>query len=220
MRLPQIKHYDHDITEVHYNIGEVTNPDMTLEIEDRVKFIKKLEQLLRSSFEYRDLIQFLKEEMNFDKCIILTNVNYETAHLEFHHEPLRLYEVCDIVLRKHETLYGEVSIFKVAEEIMLSHYRGEIPLVPLTITCHQLVHSANLFIPIQLIQSSAFGDWKKFYDKYSLYMTDDYKSYLQDYIEKSRLVAEDFQLPLLERKYTYIYCDNFNFPKKISIDEE
>ena len=219
MRLPTIKIHE-PTKEVTYNLGELETPDYSLDLSNRDKVIKRIEKIVRSSIEYKELISFLKEEMDFSHCIFLTNVDYDIAALNFHHDPLRLYDVCDIILNKHEKLYEDVSIFKVAEEVMLVHYKGMIPLIPITFTIHQLVHSDSLFIPIQLINQSAFGDYKLFCREYKNYMSDDYKRAIKEYISLSNEVIEDYQVPILDRKFTYIHCDDFVLPKRIEREDD
>lgn len=218
MRLPEIKRHE-PVEEVVYSVSDIEKLDYSLDLSDRDRVIKRIEKIVRSSIEYRELISFLREEMDFDHCLFLTNVDYTAAKLNFHHDPLRMYEVCDVVLKKHETLKENVSIFEVAEEIMLIHYKGMIPLIPITVTVHELVHSDSLFIPIQLINQGGFGDYRLFYNEYKQYMSKEYINALREYINTSNDIIEDMQLPILERKYTYIHCENFSLPKPIREEE-
>ena len=177
--------------------------------------------MVRGSFEYRDLITFLREEMDLDHCLLLFNVDTSVAKLELHHDPLRLYDVVDTVVRKHEKLYGDdISIFDISNEVMEIHYKGMIPLVPVTETVHELIHTGDVFIPIQLISQGGFGNWRNFVSEYKQYMSPEFLKNLREYIDMSGKVINDYSVPILKRKYTYIECDGMRLPKKIEIENE
>lgn len=77
----------------------------------RSKFIKSCERLIRSSLEYRDYIQYLKENVGMDACAFFSNVNKDNnkrVRIEVHHAPLTLYDICDVVLRKYEALGSKI----------------------------------------------------------------------------------------------------------------
>ena len=42
--------------------------------KDRKKFVDRVEKIVRTSLEYRDYIQFLKEHVGLDSCIFFQNV--------------------------------------------------------------------------------------------------------------------------------------------------
>lgn len=214
MKLPieELKH--EPIEESFLKITDLDNTECKVNLENRDSVIKYIEKIVRNSFEYRELINFLKQEMNLSHCLLLTNVDYTDATINFHHDPLRMYEVCDIILNKHEVLYTEINIYKICEEVMLVHYAGMIPLVPVTYTIHELIHSDSLFIPIQLIEQGGFGKYRNFYNEYKDYMSDNYKKLLREYITTSNEIIDDYQLPILKRKFTYIRCDNIMLPKR------
>ena len=217
MRIPKIESQDENIETKTIHLTDIEPLEYSVEITNRDKFIKTIERIVRQSYEYRDLISFLREEMNLDHCLILSNVDISTAKIEFHHDPLRLYDIVDTVIRKHEKIYGEenINVFDISNEVMEIHYRGMIPLVPITTTVHELIHAGELFIPIQLISQGGFGNWKKFVSEYRTYMSSDFIKQLREYIDMSNKVIEDYKVPALERKYTYIECDNIKLPKKI-----
>lgn len=218
MRINPPKIHDKDVKEETIFISEVEKADMSIEVPyNRDKLIKRIEKMVRQSYEYRDLINFLKEEMNLDHCLLLTNVTFDIASIHFHHDPLRLYDIVDTVLRKHETLYGEnkINVFDIANEVMRCHYEGRIPLCPVTATVHQLIHNEGLFIPIQIISQSGWGNWRLFLSLYKPYMSQEFMDRVKDYMGQSKKVTDEYQIPILQRKYTYIHVDGLALPKKI-----
>jgi len=129
------------------------------------KMIKDIEKIVRTSVEYKIFIRYLREEMNLSKCTFLSNIDnrnkqHRKIKIEFHHYPLTLYDITKLVLLKmkgeNESLFFDS--FQVASEIMRLHYAGQIGLVPLTKTLHEMAHAGKLFIGLE----NVFGNFQKF----------------------------------------------------------
>ena len=221
MRIPKIESQNKNVKTKIIHLSDIEPLEYSTEIVDRDKFIKRIERIVRQSYEYRELINFLKEEMDFDHCLLLSNLDIHSVKIELHHDPLRLYDVVDTIVRKHEKLYGDnISIFDISNEVMEIHYKGLIPLVPITETVHELVHAGEVFIPIQLISQGGFGNWRSFCSEYRTYMSPDLVKRLRDYINMSDKVINDYSVPILERRYTYLKVDGMSLPRRISDDTE
>ena len=92
---------------------------------ERVKFIKQLEALCRSSMEYRDYIKFLRDNMDMNRCTVLKNLvstKEKKYSIEIHHEPLTLFSIVDVVLTKYVDLCKFIDPFEIAAEVMSLHY--------------------------------------------------------------------------------------------------
>lgn len=130
------------------------------------KFIKYIEREIRNSFEYKNYIQYLKEELDLTKCSLLPNIDIKTTpvSLEFHHFPFTLYDITKIIASAmlEESVDKSVSCFDIAEQVVLEHYKGIIGLVPLTETMHQMAHSGSIIIPFDKIN----GGYNLFIKKY------------------------------------------------------
>ena len=212
MRLPTIKDNITPDSEIHYNVGEVMSLDYPTIEEATPKLILKIENLIRNSIEYKEMVSYIKEEMNLDHCFILFNVDIDTATIDLHHFPMTLFDITDIVIRKQMKENDTCTVFTVAEEVMKCHYELIIGLIPLTRTVHQLYHSGSIDIPVQLVSF----EWKEFLERYKDYFTDSQKTDLQNKIDLSDKIIEDLSYPIMERKYTYLHVDNMSFPKKIN----
>ena len=69
--------------------------------KDREKYINDLERCVRSSFEYRQMIQYLRDYMNMNSCAFMPNVTNETGRkvrIEIHHSPFTLRDICCIII--------------------------------------------------------------------------------------------------------------------------
>ena len=135
------------------------------------KTIKYLERMIRGSYEYKEYIKYLKNELDIKKCVLTPGLDLENVQfqLEFHHYPLSLFEIVDIVgnslLKKNNS--SSVSMFDIMEQVMKEHYEGHVGLVPLSSTVHEMFHNGAIEIPIE----SVYGDYKQFCKKYNNSLT-------------------------------------------------
>ena len=135
------------------------------------KVIKTLERFCRGSYEYKSYINYLKNELDIKSCSILNTINIDEIQvsLEFHHCPISMYDVCDIVARSMIDVDDYVSAMDICERVMLEHYNNNIGLIPLTSTMHKLVHSGSIIIP----PTKVYGNWQRFVEKYHNYIDND-----------------------------------------------
>lgn len=165
-------------TQYEINISEFDPSSTYLELEEDLdeKTIGYIEKEIRSSFEYKKYINYLKSELDLTKCSLLPGIDCKegAASLEFHHYPMNLYEITETIARQRVLTLGEdekVSCFEVAEQVMEEHFRGNIGVVPLTKTLHDMAHNRTIIVPITKVE----GNYKKFMKKYSSYIATDIK---------------------------------------------
>ena len=151
------------------NIKEVPEFDMEpylLEDEKEYKhFIDDVERQVRRSFEYREFIKYLRDNMNMNRCSFLNDVSNEDTYdikIEIHHYPFTLRDICEIVFNKREYYNESLKVQMVAKEVMELHYKLVIGLIPLSETVHELAHSGRLFVPVDKV----LGRYNLFVDFY------------------------------------------------------
>lgn len=178
--------------------------------KDRDKYIKDLERHIRSSYEYRNMIQYLREYMNMNSCAFLPNVTNEVnrkIRVELHHSPLTLHDICSIILNKRMKCNEILTIEAVAYEVMFNHYALMIGLIPLSETVHQLVHTQYLFIPTDKV----YGYYKGFISVYHDYID---RELLDKLDELERLTQEgkynDIYKQVLEKQYIIVDMEGNN----------
>lgn len=187
----------------------------------RTKFIKSVERLVRSSLEYRDYIQYLKENVGMDACAFFSNINRDNnkrVRIEVHHAPLTLYDICDTILKKYENLGMKICALDIAEEAMQLHYKNMVGLIPLSKTLHEVIHSDNsekLIIPA----SAIYGNYKQFLKEYSDYISDFMYEKYEKLINDTKLINEH-TYDVLKKKFTYIEVDGFMVPSRIETEEQ
>ena len=173
----------------------------------RDKYVKKIERLIRSSMEYRDLIFFLKENLDFNKCAFFThieNANGIKSRIEIHHEPFTLYDIVDTVVTKFEEEGMPLNDMYIADEAMELHYRNMVGLIPLSKTIHEMIHSSlktgseKIFIPMNLV----YGNFREFIKEYGEYIDDSvYERYKYKIDKTKELTPESFKAILTEFEY-------------------
>lgn len=203
-----IKEYEDE-----YDVPEriVYDPDM----DERAKatLVKLIERLVRSSTEYRQLINFLKEHFDMDACAYYNNVTNKDnrwVKIEVHHSPFTLYDITYIVLNKHFSLYGRnINISNIVYEILELHYRGIVGLIPLNKTIHELNHNGFILIPVKYV----FGDIELFFSEYSGFMTEQQV----DLYSKHCHVNDDIEVipEFLKKNLVYIKHKDSIIPNKI-----
>ena len=175
--------------------------------KQRVNLVKKIESYCRCSMEYSDLIAYLRKYVNMDECTFLTNfkAGKRKGMIEIHHSPFTLFSLVDIVMRKHEDLIGSIDEFDVCEEVMRLHYSGLVGLIPLSITCHQLVHDDRLQVPLWCV----YGRFVEFTKQYYEWIPDETLASLSEQAKLSKKFKEDPEsfrdmLKILDVQYLYL----------------
>lgn len=174
--------------------------------KDRNKYIKDLERIVRNSFEYREFIKYLRENMDMDKCAIMENVSNKETYkvgIEIHHGPFTLYDICVAVLNRRLELGLSTSIEMVAKEVAGLHYYLMVGLIPLSKTVHELVHNKYIFIPY----SNYLGNYEGFIDNYGEYIAPELMETYESNLDYSNKLMEN-DLSILEKKYTYVDASN------------
>ena len=128
--------------------------DALLDPRMRSKAVAAVETMIRTSWEYKRYVQWLRREVRLDECALLRGVTASVAKVEFHHYPFTLYEIVDTEIAHLEQGQEEFSRVKVAGRVARLHYDGLVGLVPLSKTMHELAHEGKLSIPPEAV----FGD--------------------------------------------------------------
>lgn len=200
------------------NLGDVPTLDsfrtVLLTDKDKVKLIKTIERIVRSSMEYRGYITYLQNYIDMRQCSYFQNISKrdgEKVSIHIHHEPFTLFSITQAVLEKWITLGMDINPILIAEEVMMLHYQGKVGLLPVSVTVHELIHSGKLFVPLQVI----YGKYIELFAEYEPYFSEDAKEKLEDKLYRSKEL-ETLDLSVLEKKYIYLTIDGMMFPQPIA----
>ena len=139
--------------------------DRIVTAEENVRFIKKIEALIRGSNEYKAYISYLRNDFQMNRCSFLPNLDMsmDEIGLEMHHCPINLYTMVDIVITHRLGRGQPVTSMTVADEVMRMHFENKVGLVPLCRSAHKLVHSGALTVHPLMVH----GSWLDFLRDYS-----------------------------------------------------
>ena len=185
-------------------IPEYDIPDYDLNDEKSFKkYIQNLEKDVRSSYEYKALIKYLREYMDMNQCAFyknINNINSTTIHIEIHHEPLSLYDICIIVYNKRLQFNEPLDEEYVAKEVMYLHYNLMVGLIPLAETVHELVHAQYLFVPT----TAVLGKYREFVDRYHDFMLPEQLETLEHIEEATKTYDGSDAKTLLSKNFIYM----------------
>ncbi len=129
-------------------------------IEDSldVKNIFYIEKMIRGSYEYKAYIKYLKNELNLTTCAVMPGLdaNELGISLEFHHAPFTLFDITKAMLNRLNASDPPRTVYAsdVAEAVMREHFKGNVGLIPLTSTMHEMAHNKAIRIPIDKIHGN------------------------------------------------------------------
>ena len=188
--------------------------------KDRVKFIKRCEKVIRSSMEYRDYIQYLKENVDMAHCAFYQKVSSNDSKrvkIEIHHEPFTLYDYVEVVVDRFITEGLPLNDLMISDEIMELHYNNQVGLIPLSKTIHEVVHNSNkIVIPLNMV----YGDYASFLSdpKYESYVEDLYDK-LEVKLNASKNVTEE-TFDALRKEFTYLELEGVSAVEKQKTEKE
>lgn len=190
--------------------------------KDRKKFVDRVEKIVRTSLEYRDYIQFLKEHVGLDSCIFFQNVTNGPTNkkgrisIEIHHEPLTLYDIVNAVVTKFQDEGMPLNDLLIADEVMELHYANKVGLVPLSKTAHQVIHnSTKLMVPLNMV----YGEYSKFLEEYEPYIDESVFQKLEKKMDMTKsLTVESFEA--IKKEFTYLEVDGFDDVEKMELKEQ
>lgn len=213
MKVAETRKYNSPAKQIHevFNVEPASRRVILMQPKNKVKFIKTVEQLVRSSQEYKHYVEFLKKNVDMTQCSFFTNINNKNGRkvrIEIHHEPFTLYDLVTIVMEKWSNEGRELNHLLIAEEVMKIHYQGLVGLIPLSLTVHQLVHDGKVFIPLQYV----YGDVLRFVKEYEPHIPDDLMKTLEVKLQLSKQVQDT---SILDTSYVYVEVDGFKVPQKI-----
>lgn len=175
------------------------------------KYLKRIEKICRGSIEYKQYVNFLRDNANMNKCSIFENISNEEdfrIKIHLHHEPITLFDIAKTVFNKRSALRESLHEEMVAEEIMYNHYKMNIGLIPLSETIHELVHNQYIFIPSDRV----FGNWKQFIYDYSNFIDPELEANLKKIEELTKNYSFDDIKKLLKNQMIYINTENSSKP--------
>lgn len=173
-----------------YTIHMYKKEDYFNNYESYINFVKGIEKAVRNNDRYKKYINYLKKEVKLDRCQVLKNVTDEDAKIEMHHGPIfTLFDICAIVLEYFLLKQWKISTLRVADVVLDEHQKNRIQVVMVSTTVHENIHNGDIFINYK----QAWGDFNAFTRKYKDAISDEYRSQINRYVDRSLLYdSNDF----------------------------
>lgn len=183
--------------------------------KDFKKYVDDIERIIRNSFEYRWMVNYLKNTNGMDECSVLENVTSRDnsgVKIELHHSPMTLCDICMAVIKKRIANNEDMNVNAVAYEVMYNHYLKWVGLIPLSTTVHELTHNAYFFVPTEKI----FGDYRPFKESYYNYID----PAVLDAIDAAEEATQNYdgsQMQIFNNHKIYVESTNNNREKFFSL---
>jgi len=208
-----------NVDETDGNVNISTNDDVFgisfytttfYEEKDKIKFIKKVERLVRSSDEYRTFVRYLKDDLNFNHCSMLNTLNSDEVSVEMHHHPFTLYDITETVINEHVIKNQKFNSFSISNYVMELHYKNFVGLVPLSKTMHELIHydRSSYKIPRELV----VGNFDLYYQKNVQFMEEEpkikYNNWLMSIQDMTEHDTKKDQMKLFDETKRQVQINN------------
>lgn len=176
--------------------------------KDFGKFIKDVKAEVRGSFEYKEMIKYLKDYGGMDRSglnqNVVSNNDDHRIKIEIHHTPLVLEDIVRIVYEKRLFYHEDLSVQMVAKEVMECHYRNIVGLYPVSSTEHELLHNGYLYIP----PNNVYGNWERFITEYHPFIDPEELDTIEEIKDHVKVFSIEDQNKLLSQSNIYINPSN------------
>lgn len=166
--------------------------------KDFSKYISDIERIIRTSFEYRHFVNYLRDYMNMNACSFFGNVSNKTTFkikIELHHSPFTLFDIVMTIFNKRLFYNESLEVEMVAKEAMYIHYMLMVGIIPLAETVHELVHNQLIFIPMDKVM----GNYEAFIDYYGEWIPPETMDKIQRMREATLVYNEKANTSILEQ---------------------
>ena len=144
------------------------------------RFVKAVENLVRTSTDYKAFIDYIKHTLGLDFCQVFSKVYDKVdAEIEFHHGPIfTLYDICEVELTKFIQTGQRINTFRVADSVLDLHYKLRVNGVLLCKTAHEMFHNQEVFINI----NQCIGDVNAYIQENGKFFTPEVRYKIWNYI--------------------------------------
>lgn len=207
--IPVVDTTDEQKKQVKLLISTISETEALINKEEDIdkKLINYLKSMARKSYEYKQYIKHFKETLGYTECSVfgIDISQIQGVGLEIHHTPFSMETIVVAVLSKMLIEQGwPLDPKDVVDEVMKLHFKGIIGLIPLTSTIHEAVHSNAVHIK----SSEIFGDFRKFYDLYEEYLSEEALDHYNNVIRLTDEQVDMYNKEKLKRiisEYDVIY---------------
>jgi len=160
--------YDFDLRENVLDLYELSRK------RGYTKYVRSIERLIRNSVEMKTYRKFLTDVLRLDSCAFMSNISLKDeeikkVRIEAHHYPFTLFDITSAVILSQlsKSSNGRLDEMDICNEVVKLHYQLKIGIVPLSKSMHDLHHSGELFINLNMVE----GDYMYFLNRYKKFLS-------------------------------------------------
>lgn len=144
------------------------------------KFVKHIENKVRTSPEYTAYIAWMKQVMGMDFCQVSSAIHgTDGVTIEMHHGPiLTLYDIVSVILNDFIATGKKINSWRLTDAVLQEHFELRVQTVMLAKTNHEAAHNGDLFLNV----SQGFGNIAEFIEMYHMRFDDLQKYKLWNYL--------------------------------------
>lgn len=158
------------------------------------KFVKKVEQMVRHSDDYKVFLAWVKNILGINFCQVSSQIIDGNASIEMHHGPLfTLYDYVAVILNDAIGRGDKISTFRIADRVIQEHFDLRVQVVMLAKTYHEAISNRDLFLNMR----QGIGNVNAFIAKYKHALDDEQKYKIWSYINYSK-ANETFDTGILD----------------------
>ena len=157
------------------------NKDMEYFQDDTnyTKFVKKCEQGVRTSKDYKIFISFIKNILGINFCMVSSSIYDTDATIEMHHGPIfTLYDVTSVILNYFIKTGKKINTPRIIDAVLQEHFDLRVQVVMLAVTNHEAAHNRDLFLNVK----QGIGNLTEFLNLYKDYLDDIHKYKIWNYL--------------------------------------
>lgn len=157
------------------------NKDMDYFQDDTnyTKFVKKCEQGVRTSKDYKIFISFIKNILGINFCMVSSSIYDTDATIEMHHGPIfTLYDVTSVILNYFIKTGKKINTPRIIDAVLQEHFDLRVQVVMLAVTNHEAAHNRDLFLNVK----QGIGNLTEFLNLYKDYLDDIHKYKIWNYL--------------------------------------
>jgi hypothetical protein len=129
--------------------------------KEQIKYIKKVENIIRKSPEYGDWTRYVKEALGFFYCVI-SGENSSQVTVDIHHHPISMFSIVRTIVNSYVNAGKPFCSFDICQDVINLHYQNNIGFIPIIRSLHEKFHNGFLNIPMEMVK----GQWTYLIDNY------------------------------------------------------
>lgn len=132
------------------------------------KFINAVKSMIRSSPEYKEWTNYIREVLGETVCKV-TGEFHDQTKVDIHHHPASITSIVKAVVFKQMFNQEDFCSSDIVLKVLELHFQNRIGYCPLVKSIHEKFHAGFLLIPMDLVS----GNYQYFLDNYLSYLDDD-----------------------------------------------